>query len=231
RDAPERAARARGARPVHRCQRAGPRESPASRCAQLCHRGRGSRSADRAFLPHAPRGRNSAWPGPGVEVRPAAVARGALLRTPRPLDRARTVRSPLSSPADDAGTGGVETGAAGHSGRRRQRRGTTGARMSRVVTLDELDRDGAVVSLDADAAACVAATGLVEVRPRGRGDWTLLPRGNVGAVRVGDVQVQVNPKERVGLSRLLFMLGYARDPGFRPQDVAAVDEADLWAAL
>jgi 5-methylcytosine-specific restriction enzyme subunit McrC len=32
----------------------------------------------------------------------------------------------------------------------------------------------------------------------------------VGAARIGDLQVQVTPKEKVGLSRLLFLLGYSR---------------------
>ncbi|WP_413452893.1 restriction endonuclease [Georgenia phoenicis] len=103
--------------------------------------------------------------------------------------------------------------------------------MTAEVTLDELERDGVVVHLDDERAAALSATGLVEVRPQGHGRWALVPRGFVGAVRTGDLQVQVNPKERVGLSRLLFMLGYARDPGFRPQDVEAVERADLWAAL
>ncbi|MCB0902288.1 MAG: restriction endonuclease, partial [Actinobacteria bacterium] len=74
-------------------------------------------------------------------------------------------------------------------------------------------------------------TGLVEVRPALRGRWLLLPAGKVGAVRIDDLQVQVTPKERVGLTRLLFLLGYAQDPGFRPEDVVAVDQPELWPAL
>jgi len=99
------------------------------------------------------------------------------------------------------------------------------------IALDELDRRGQVVVMGADMAAALAGTGLVEVRPVAEGRWRLLPRGYVGAVRVDDFQVQVTPKEKVGLGRLLFLLGYARDPGFRPEDVSGAEEPDLWPAL
>ena len=100
-----------------------------------------------------------------------------------------------------------------------------------LVVLDELDRAGRVAHLDRSVAAALAATGLVEVRPEGGGAWRLLPCGKVGAVSVPGLQVQVNPKEKVGLAKLIFLLGYARDPGFRPEDVIADDEPELWPAL
>jgi 5-methylcytosine-specific restriction enzyme subunit McrC len=78
-----------------------------------------------------------------------------------------------------------------------------------TVTLDELNSVGAVRRLDHATASALAATGLVEVRPDEAG-YRLLPRGRVGAARIGDLQVQVTPKEKVGLSRLLFLLGYSR---------------------
>jgi hypothetical protein len=87
------------------------------------------------------------------------------------------------------------------------------------------------MDMSAAAAAALADTGLVEVRPAADGQWQLLPRGYVGAVRVDGLQVQVTPKEKVGLVRLLFLLGYARDPGFRPEDVTGAEEPDLWPAL
>ena len=99
------------------------------------------------------------------------------------------------------------------------------------VTLDELDTVGCPIALESTVAAMLANSGLVEVRPEVSGSYRLLPRGRVGAVRVDDVQVQVTPKERVGLSRLLFLLGYASDPGWRDEDVTAVPEPDLWPAL
>ena len=103
--------------------------------------------------------------------------------------------------------------------------------MRQPITLDELDRTGQEVDLSEEAAAALSATGLVEVRPALHSRWLLLPAGKVGAVRIDDLQVQVTPKDRVGLTRLLFLLGYAQDPGFRPEDVAAVDQPELWPAL
>jgi 5-methylcytosine-specific restriction enzyme subunit McrC len=97
------------------------------------------------------------------------------------------------------------------------------------VVLAELDRTGAVRQLDDDHASALATTRLVEVRPEGGGQWRLLPVGRVGVVRIGDLDVRVQPK--TGIARLLFLLGYATDPGFRPEDVAGVPEPDLWPAL
>ncbi len=101
--------------------------------------------------------------------------------------------------------------------------------MSGSVLLDELDREGVVVELSRLQADALRATGLVEARPEW-GRYRLLPL-KVGAVRIDDWQVQVTPKDKVGLDRLLFLLGYASNPGFRPEDVTAVEEPDLWPAL
>jgi 5-methylcytosine-specific restriction enzyme subunit McrC len=98
------------------------------------------------------------------------------------------------------------------------------------IVLDELDREGGLALLDGGQADLLAQTRLLEVRPE-HDQWRLLPRGLVGSVRLGDVQVDVRPKEKVGLTQLLFLLGYAADPGFRPEDVAATPDADLWPAL
>jgi 5-methylcytosine-specific restriction enzyme subunit McrC len=97
------------------------------------------------------------------------------------------------------------------------------------VNLAELDKTGAVRRLDDDHVSALSTTGLVDLRPEGGGWWRILPSGKVGAVRVGALDVQVQPK--VGIARLLFLLGYAMDPGFRPEDVAAKPEAELWPAL
>lgn len=97
------------------------------------------------------------------------------------------------------------------------------------VSLAELDKAGSVQRLGDDHVSALSTTGLVEVRPEGGGWWRILPTGKVGAVRVGTLDVQVQPK--VGIARLLFLLGYAMDPGFRPEDVTAKPEPDLWPAL
>jgi len=100
-----------------------------------------------------------------------------------------------------------------------------------TIVLDELDREGVAVAISRTQAEGLTATGLLDVRPDLDGRWRLLPTGKVGAVRVGDLQVQVTPKDKVGLTRLLFLLGYAADPGFRPEDVWGAEDSDLWPAL
>lgn len=93
----------------------------------------------------------------------------------------------------------------------------------------ELHENGAPApaSLDSATAAQPTLLDLVEVRPDGVGGWILLPRTNrVGAVRLGDVDVVVHPK--APFASLLFMLGYARDPGLRPDLFDGSAQDDLW---
>lgn len=103
--------------------------------------------------------------------------------------------------------------------------------MTREIVLDELQSSTEPVELDRDVAATLGKSGLVFVLPAHGGLWTLQPAGRVGAVQVGDLLVRVRPKEKVGLSRLLFLLGYALNPEFRPDDVAGEEDDDLFAAL
>ncbi|MDV2977857.1 UNVERIFIED_CONTAM: hypothetical protein Q9R71_11805 [Actinomycetes bacterium ARC8] len=103
--------------------------------------------------------------------------------------------------------------------------------MLESIVLDELQSSAEPVNLDPEVAATLRDTGLVAVLPAHGGLWTVLPAGNVGAVQVGQLLVEVKPKQKVGLSRLLFLLGYAANPGFRPDDVAGVEDTDLFAAL
>ena len=99
------------------------------------------------------------------------------------------------------------------------------------IVLDELQKSAEPVELDPEVAATLRDTGLVTVLPAHGGLWTVLPAGTVGAVQIGNLLVVVTPKEKVGLSRLLFLLGYAANPGFRPEDVSGIEDADLFAAL
>lgn len=103
--------------------------------------------------------------------------------------------------------------------------------MLRPIVLDELQKSADPVELDSEVAASLRDTGLVTVMPAHGGLWTVLPAGTVGAVQIGNLLVVVTPKQKVGLSRLLFLLGYAANPGFRPEDVAGVEDSDLFAAL
>lgn len=96
------------------------------------------------------------------------------------------------------------------------------------VHLPELDSRGVLRSLDDGQVRMLRVSRLVKL-DRESGGWRIRPSGRVGAVRAGDLDVQVHPK--VGIVRLLFFLGYAADPRFRPEDVAGAGEADLWPAL
>lgn len=99
------------------------------------------------------------------------------------------------------------------------------------IVLDELQKSAEPVELDPEVAATLRDTGLVTVLPAHGGLWTVLPAGTVGAVQIGNLLVVVTPKQKVGLSRLLFLLGHAANPGFRPEDVSGIEDADLFAAL
>ena len=98
-----------------------------------------------------------------------------------------------------------------------------------TIVLAEDDQNGKRTGLDPSHAAALEATGLVRVEPVDDAIWQLVPRGRVGAVHIGGVDVVVSPK--VGIARLLFLLGYAADPGFRPEDVDGVRDDDLWPAI
>src|SRR5256885_2093733 len=97
------------------------------------------------------------------------------------------------------------------------------------VQLAEDDREGVLLDCDTAMATALGDSGLVQVLPTVSGSWRLLPRGRVGAVRVGGLDVLVTPK--VGIARLLFLLGYAADPGFRPEDVQGTADDNLWPAI
>lgn len=101
----------------------------------------------------------------------------------------------------------------------------------RHIQIGELEDNHPPVALSDAEAAGLAKTGLVQVQLAGNGMWRLSPRGLVGSAEVGDVLLDVRPKDKVGISQLLFLLGYARNPGFQPDDVAGVQTSDLWSAL
>ncbi|MGH2658449.1 MAG: McrC family protein, partial [Actinomycetota bacterium] len=61
----------------------------------------------------------------------------------------------------------------------------------------------------ADAIA-LARTGAVRVATDLAGRTTLTSGSSVGVVRVGEVELRVKPK--LGIRRLLWLLGYASDP-------------------
>ncbi|WP_108719160.1 McrC family protein [Miniimonas sp. S16] len=98
-----------------------------------------------------------------------------------------------------------------------------------MATRLELDENSEPVParLDPTTASDLAALDLVEVRPGIDGSWLLVPRPNrVGAVRIGELDLVVRPK--ASFASILFMLGYARDPGFRPDMFDGSVDRDLW---
>lgn len=100
----------------------------------------------------------------------------------------------------------------------------------RHLVLDELS-GGLVDRLDAPTASFLNSSGLAKASPMGMGLYRIEPVGKVGSVRTATLQLDVRPKDRLGLSRLLFLLSYAGEQGFRPDLVAADEERDLWSAL
>lgn len=101
----------------------------------------------------------------------------------------------------------------------------------RRIRLAETATFGAKANLTRAEATALSATGFLDVRPEFDGGWSVRPTGLVGAVRAGTVQVEIWPKDKVKLSHLIFMLGYAADPGFRPETVIAERYDELWPAL
>ncbi|QEP08480.1 McrC family protein [Glutamicibacter sp. ZJUTW] len=99
------------------------------------------------------------------------------------------------------------------------------------MTFHELETTPRSVELSEDDAEMLRASKLVNVSRSWCGGWDISPTGMVGAVQVGELLIEVRPKDKVGLSRLMFMLGYAADPGFSEADTDAVEEPDFFAAI
>ncbi|MEU8419409.1 restriction endonuclease [Micromonospora sp. NPDC048835] len=97
------------------------------------------------------------------------------------------------------------------------------------VVLTEVGSKAVVLTLDDHQVAALRAADLVTLSPAVGGQWKIRAGRKVGAIRVGNLEVEVTPK--VGLANMLFFLGYATNPGFRPEDVAGVPAAGLWPAL
>jgi 5-methylcytosine-specific restriction enzyme subunit McrC len=121
-----------------------------------------------------------------------------------------------------AGTSTAVSGVGGRPG--------SSASAVRHIILDELS-GGVVDRLDAASAAFLNSSGLAKASPLGMGLFRIEPVGMVGSVRTSTVQLEVRPKDRLGLNRLLFLLSYAGNQGFREDSVAAVEDSDLWSAL
>jgi 5-methylcytosine-specific restriction enzyme subunit McrC len=99
----------------------------------------------------------------------------------------------------------------------------------RTIDLHE-SSSGAEVELAAEVAAALADSGVVSVAPRGRGRWLLTAMDKVGAAKIAGVELHIHPK--MPISRLFFLLGYARSPrGWREEDVHVAVEEELVPAI
>ncbi|QDB79603.1 restriction endonuclease [Georgenia wutianyii] len=97
----------------------------------------------------------------------------------------------------------------------------------RRIELAENDPTGRVVALSSEVATELAGRGLLDVAPVPEDRWRLTPLPNkIGAVRVGQHDVVVQPKAR--FASIMFMLGYARDPGLSPEEFSGATEDDVW---
>ncbi|MCP9948666.1 McrC family protein [Actinomadura madurae] len=89
--------------------------------------------------------------------------------------------------------------------------------------------------LTSEQATALLSSGLARVAPGpGPGLWRLRDNGLVGAARTGPVRapVELRVEPKTPIDRLLFLLGYARNPrGWRQEDVDAGDRPDLLPAL
>ncbi|PZG16119.1 restriction endonuclease [Micromonospora craterilacus] len=87
------------------------------------------------------------------------------------------------------------------------------------------------VSLSTDDARRLAVSETVDVRPDpADGVWHVRAGRKVGALRIGRVEVHIEPK--VPIARLLFLMGYARDPaGWRDEIVSLTEHTELVPAL
>lgn len=97
------------------------------------------------------------------------------------------------------------------------------------VVLTEVGTKEVVLALDDNQLAALRAADLVTVRRAAGGQWKLKAGRKVGAIRIGNIEIEVTPK--VGIANMLFFLGYAAHPGFRPEDVAGIPTTGLWPAL
>lgn len=86
-----------------------------------------------------------------------------------------------------------------------------------------------VVRLEDAAGDALSASRAVDAHRLGGGLWQVSPASKAGVASVGDIIVWVKPK--VDIARILFLMGFARDPGWRTDDVDLEPVADLVPAL
>lgn len=99
------------------------------------------------------------------------------------------------------------------------------------IELDELG-PSVMVRLSSDQAYRLVESGVAQAVPDlgSVGLWRVQPARKVGVARVGDIEVSIRPKVRI--ERLLFLVGYARDPtAWREDTVSLAAAEDLMPAV
>lgn len=86
-----------------------------------------------------------------------------------------------------------------------------------------------VVSLPDEVGDALARSEVVTAYRLGGGQWEIGAGTKVGVAAVADLTLWIHPK--VDISRILFLLGYAKNPGWRAETVALAEVADLVPAL
>lgn len=86
-----------------------------------------------------------------------------------------------------------------------------------------------VVTVDDAAATALTGAGVLTGHRVAPGLWEVAPGTKVGVVRAGELTVWIRPK--VPIERILFLMGYARRPGWRTDDVDLGAVEDLLPAL
>ena len=86
-----------------------------------------------------------------------------------------------------------------------------------------------VITLDHHEGDALAESGVVDAVRLGGGEWAVSATTKVGVATIGDLTIWIRPK--VEIARLLFLLGYARNPGWREDTVAMAAVDDLVPAL
>ena len=80
------------------------------------------------------------------------------------------------------------------------------------------------------SAGSVPASSRAAPSPYSPGVWQVGPAGKVGAARIGDVEVHIEPK--IAIARLLFLVGYSQHgAAWRPEAVPVAEAADLVAVI
>lgn len=77
----------------------------------------------------------------------------------------------------------------------------------------------------------LAASRAVDVLPsREPGSWEMRAGAHVGVLLAGETELCIRP--RITIARLIYLLGYAKDPGTWTDDPVGLDDlADLWPAM